>query len=127
LKHDQLMSERSILRTIVADHRGRRYVIPLPDQTDEVFGTHRREAGPIRFASPSGRQCVALRVAANAIVRFHPVALKHIVVDSYSIYCSLRRKCFPIGAGHRNEPSHSVQNQPRLFGRATCLIAPASH
>jgi hypothetical protein len=22
------------------DHRGRRYVIPSPDQTDEVFGTH---------------------------------------------------------------------------------------
>jgi hypothetical protein len=22
------------------DHRGRRYVILLPDQTDEVFGTH---------------------------------------------------------------------------------------
>ena len=26
---------------LLRDHRGRRYVIPLPDQTDEVFGTHR--------------------------------------------------------------------------------------
>jgi hypothetical protein len=58
LKHDQLMSERSILSLKSADrperrnqqpqkeeeqhyHRRRRYVIPLPDQTDEVFGTHR--------------------------------------------------------------------------------------
>jgi len=57
LKHDQLTSERGILSLKSADrferrnqqpqkeekqrdHRGRRYVIPLPDQTDEVFGTH---------------------------------------------------------------------------------------
>jgi hypothetical protein len=58
LKHDQLTSERSVLSLKPADrperrnqqpqkeeeqrdHRGRRYVIPLPDQTDEVFSTHR--------------------------------------------------------------------------------------
>jgi len=58
LKHDQLTSERSILSLKPADrpegrnqqpqkkeeqrdHRGRRYVIPSPDQTDEVFGTHK--------------------------------------------------------------------------------------
>jgi hypothetical protein len=54
LKHDQLMSKRSILSLEPADrperrnqqpqkedeqrdHRGRRYVIPSSDQTDEVF------------------------------------------------------------------------------------------
>jgi hypothetical protein len=59
LKHDQLMSKRSILSLKSADrperrnqqpqkedeqrdHRGRRYVIPSSDQTHEVFGTHRR-------------------------------------------------------------------------------------
>jgi hypothetical protein len=58
LKHDQLTSERSVLSLKSADrperrnqqpqkeeeqrdHCGRRYVIPSPDQTDEVFGTHR--------------------------------------------------------------------------------------
>jgi hypothetical protein len=58
LKHNQLTSERSVLSLKPADrperrtqqpqkeeeqrdHRGRRYVIPLPDQTDEVFGTHK--------------------------------------------------------------------------------------
>ena len=58
LKHNQLTSERGILSLKPADrpkrrnqqsqkeeeqrdHRGRRYVIPSPDQTDEVFGTHR--------------------------------------------------------------------------------------
>jgi hypothetical protein len=56
LKHDQLTSERSILGLKSADrperrnpqkeeeqrdHRGRRYVIPSPDQTVEVFGTYR--------------------------------------------------------------------------------------
>ena len=58
LKHDQLMSKRGILSLEPADrperrnqqpqkedeqrdHRGRRYVIPSSDQTDEVFGTHR--------------------------------------------------------------------------------------
>jgi hypothetical protein len=58
LKHNQLTSERSILSLKPADrperrnqqpqkeeeqrdHRGRRYVIPSPDQTDEVFSTHR--------------------------------------------------------------------------------------
>jgi hypothetical protein len=57
LKHNQLTSERGILSLKPADrperrnqqsqkeekqhdHRGRRYVIPSPDQTDEVFGTH---------------------------------------------------------------------------------------
>ena len=57
LKHDQLTSERGILSLKPADrperrnqqpqkeeeqrdHRGRRYAIPSPDQTDEVFGTH---------------------------------------------------------------------------------------
>ena len=57
LKHDQLMSKRGILSLEPADrperrnqqpqkedeqrdHRGRRYVIPSSDQTDEVFGTH---------------------------------------------------------------------------------------
>jgi hypothetical protein len=59
LKHDQLTSERSVLSLKSADrperrnqqpqkeeeqrdHCGRRYVIPSPDQTDEVFGTHSR-------------------------------------------------------------------------------------
>jgi hypothetical protein len=54
LKHDQLMSKRGILSLEPADrperrnqqpqkedeqrdHRGRRYVIPSSDQTDEVF------------------------------------------------------------------------------------------
>ena len=58
LKHDQLTSERSVLTLKSADrperrnqqpqkeeeqrdHPGRRYVILLPDQTDDVFGTHR--------------------------------------------------------------------------------------
>ena len=58
LKHDQLTSERSVLSLKSADrperrnqqpqkeeeqrdHPGRRYVILLPDQTDDVFGTHR--------------------------------------------------------------------------------------
>jgi hypothetical protein len=75
LKHDQLMSERSILSLKSADrperrkqqlqkeeeqrdHRGRRYVIPSPDQTDEVFGTHSRRTP--RKRSPSGRQRLAL-------------------------------------------------------------------
>src|SRR5215469_8395387 len=66
LKHDQLMSERSILSLKSADrperrnqqpqkeeeqrdHCGRRYVIPSPDQTDEVFGTH-------RYTSPTSRK-----------------------------------------------------------------------
>src|SRR5262249_8408333 len=57
LKHNQLTSERGILSLKSADrserrnqqpqkeeeqrdHRGRRYVIPSPDQTDEVFSTH---------------------------------------------------------------------------------------
>jgi hypothetical protein len=57
LKHDQLTPKRSILSLKPADrperrnqqpqkeekqrdHRGRRYVIPSSDQTDEVFGTH---------------------------------------------------------------------------------------
>src|SRR5262249_61614371 len=56
LKHDQLTSERSVLSLKPADrpgrrnqqpqkeeeqrdHTGRRYVILLPDQTDDVFGT----------------------------------------------------------------------------------------
>jgi hypothetical protein len=63
LKHNQLTSERGILSLESADqperrnqqpqkedeqrdHRGRRYVIPLPDQTDEVFATHRCLAAP---------------------------------------------------------------------------------
>jgi hypothetical protein len=58
LKYDQLTSERSVLSLKPADrperrnqqpqkeeeqrdHRDRRYVIPSPDQTDEVFGTHK--------------------------------------------------------------------------------------
>ena len=58
LKHNQLTSERSILSLKPADrserrnyqpqkeeeqrdHHGRRYVIPSPDRTDEVFSTHR--------------------------------------------------------------------------------------
>jgi hypothetical protein len=58
LKHNQLTSERGILSLKPADgperrnqqpqkeeeqrdHRGRRYVIPSSDQTDEVFGIHR--------------------------------------------------------------------------------------
>jgi len=57
LQHDQLMPERCILclkpadrperrnqqpqkEEVQPDHRSRRYVIPLPDQTDEVFGIH---------------------------------------------------------------------------------------
>ena len=57
LEHNQLTSERGILSLKPADrperrkqqpqkeeeqrgHRGRRYVIPSPDQTDEVFSTH---------------------------------------------------------------------------------------
>jgi len=57
LKYDQLTPERSILSLKPTDrperrnqqpqkekekrdHRDRRYAIPLPDQTDEVFGTH---------------------------------------------------------------------------------------
>ena len=63
LKHHQLPSERSVLSLQPADrperrkqqpqkeeqqrdHGGRRYVIPSPDQTDEVFGTHRRYCQP---------------------------------------------------------------------------------
>src|SRR3984893_2523966 len=60
LKHNQLTSERSVLSLKPADrperrnnqqpqkeeeqcdHWGRRYVIPSPAQTDEVFSTHRR-------------------------------------------------------------------------------------
>ena len=58
LKHNQLTSERGILSLKPADrperrnqqpqkeeeqrdHPGRRYVILLPDQTDEVLSTHR--------------------------------------------------------------------------------------
>ena len=58
LQHNQLTSERGILSLKPADrperrnqqpqkeekqrdHRGRRYVIPSSDQTDEVFGIHR--------------------------------------------------------------------------------------
>jgi hypothetical protein len=59
LKHHQLTSKRSILSLEPADRPerrnqqpqklekssativGRRYVIPSPDQKDEVFGTHR--------------------------------------------------------------------------------------
>ena len=57
MKDNELTSERGILSLKSADpferqdqqpqkeeeqrdHRGRRYVIPSPDQTDEVFGTH---------------------------------------------------------------------------------------
>jgi hypothetical protein len=57
-QHDQLPSERGVLSLKPADrlerrnqqpqkeeeqgdHRGRRYVIPSPDQADEVFGTHK--------------------------------------------------------------------------------------
>src|SRR5262245_1850363 len=57
MRPDQLTSERGVLSLEPADrperrnqqpqkeeeqrdHRGRRYVIPLPDQTDDVFGTH---------------------------------------------------------------------------------------
>jgi len=32
------------------DHRGRRYVIPLPDHTDEVFGTHNTQYALIELA-----------------------------------------------------------------------------
>jgi putative SOS response-associated peptidase YedK len=59
LKHNQLTSERGIVSLKPADrperrnqqpqkeeeqrdHRGRRYVIPSSDQTDEVFGIHRK-------------------------------------------------------------------------------------
>jgi hypothetical protein len=59
VKHNQLMSEHGILSLKLADrserrnqqsqkeeeqrdHRGRRYVIPSSDQTDEVFVTHSR-------------------------------------------------------------------------------------
>src|SRR5437667_6804762 len=86
LKHNQLTSERGILSLKPADrperrnqqpqkeeeqrdHRGRRYVIPSPDQTDEVFGTHRadpahrlalgidalRISAPIRDQAPTER------------------------------------------------------------------------
>ena len=65
LKHNQLTSERGILSLKPADrperqnqqpqkeeeqrgHRGRRYVILLPDQTDDVFGTHKGEIGKIQ-------------------------------------------------------------------------------
>jgi hypothetical protein len=72
LKHNQLTSERGILSLKPADrperrnqqsqkeeeqrdHRGRRYVTLSPDQTDEVFGTHRypflKQSGRRRFAS----------------------------------------------------------------------------
>jgi hypothetical protein len=76
LKHDQLTSERSILSLKPADrpewrneqpqkeeeqrdHRGRRYVIPSPDQTDEVFGIHRRG---LRFP----RHSVSVNIAKSA-------------------------------------------------------------
>src|SRR5690348_5342382 len=64
LKHNQLTSERSILSLKPADrserrnhqpqkeeeqrdHHGRRYVIPSPDQTDEVFNTHNSTSTPM--------------------------------------------------------------------------------
>jgi hypothetical protein len=71
LKHDQLTSERSVLSLKSADrperrnqqpqkeeeqrdHCGRRYVIPSPDQTDEVFGTH-SDAEASAIASREGQ------------------------------------------------------------------------
>jgi hypothetical protein len=36
------------------DHRGRRYVIPSSDQTDEVFGTHRLWLAAPRAVAPRG-------------------------------------------------------------------------
>ena len=38
------------------DHRGRRYVIPLPDHTDEVFGTYTVMKAVQRAVPPAIRQ-----------------------------------------------------------------------
>jgi hypothetical protein len=76
LKHDQLTSERSTLSLKSADrperrnqqpqkeaeqrdHLGRRYVILLPDQTDDVFGTHRCSASISASAAASARMSEA--------------------------------------------------------------------
>jgi len=77
LKHNQLTSERGILSLKPADrperrnqqpqkeeeqrdHPGRRYVILLPDQTDDVFGTHRYRT---RTEGPSGARKTTMIVA----------------------------------------------------------------
>jgi len=86
LKYNQLASKRGILSLKSADrserrnqqpqkeeeqrdHRGRRYVIPSLDQTDEVFGTHRLSArrfaeylslGQVPDAAPEGTPPAAL-------------------------------------------------------------------
>jgi hypothetical protein len=71
LKHYKLTSERGILSLKSADrpkrrnqqpqneeeqrdHRGRRYVFPSRDQTDEVFGTHSR---PLSGDAPFRKGC----------------------------------------------------------------------
>jgi hypothetical protein len=72
LQHNQLTSERGILSLKPADrperrnqqpqkeeeqrdHRGRRYVIPSSDQTDEVFGIHRMSRLPTQPAAGTVR------------------------------------------------------------------------
>src|SRR6516164_7817711 len=82
LKHNQLTSERGILSLKPADrperrnqqpqkeeaerdHPGRRYVILLPDQTDDVFGTHnlwlpRTQIRAYRWCSPPRIGCAIM-------------------------------------------------------------------
>jgi hypothetical protein len=76
------------------DHRGRRYVIPLPDQTDEVFSTHRGRTeqsygcfGLIPITSDLARRpALALlpalpSIAERTVVRVLPIVLASVHHD----------------------------------------------